>query len=364
MGYTSITVATRSWPSVRRHLTTGVTIASAGILTLGLVVVPPDSNARTEVRAVQLTAWTLPTAADGWGALLREFIGNQTNLLVPAGGNADVPAAAVDTPTPDARAQLTADSLTDPAVSPEKADAAALAATTTALPIPPIPAPLLPIIGPILLFGPIILLVILACPPCALFNFLSYIPAFFGIYLPVLPLAAAAATETVEPTATVAPTLTSDLPSQATETEKADVSATVTSDDKRAGAERGTSTEPAAGDEQTPTEAAKEATETDGAEQASTEQPTASDGESPVDVTEPRKPVERPETPRPVVRDSLGADKKTSDTSHRGNGGRATTEEPAGGRAATAGSSSADSSSTDSATSGGRSSESNTGGSE
>jgi hypothetical protein len=66
-----------------------------------------------------------------------------------------------------------------------------------------------PIVGPLLLFGPLIVAVILICPPCALFDVLSYIPSYFGIYLPV-PALALASTAMVGETATDAPTLKSD----------------------------------------------------------------------------------------------------------------------------------------------------------
>jgi hypothetical protein len=60
MGYASKSSATghyapvSSCPSVRHHLTAGVTVASAGILAVGLVAAPPDVHgARTEVRTLK-----------------------------------------------------------------------------------------------------------------------------------------------------------------------------------------------------------------------------------------------------------------------------------------------------------------------
>src|SRR5690242_12398443 len=52
-----------SRPSVRTYLTSAGAVAGAGILALGLVAIPPDATARTEVHAAQLTTWTLPRAA-------------------------------------------------------------------------------------------------------------------------------------------------------------------------------------------------------------------------------------------------------------------------------------------------------------
>jgi len=78
-------------PFVRPRLTTGVTIASAGILALSLVTAPPHVNvARTEVRAVQIAAFALPPAA-----LLEKFMGNQAQTVLPVipvvgGGAADI----------------------------------------------------------------------------------------------------------------------------------------------------------------------------------------------------------------------------------------------------------------------------------
>lgn len=371
MGYTSMTVATRSCPSVRRHLTTGVTVASAGILTLGLVVVTPDFDARTEVRAVQLTASALPTAAQRWDAQLREFISNHTARVVPAGAVADDFAAVVNTSSTDGGAQLTVDSTTDPATNTQSVAAAALATPTAAGSIlDPILGIVTPILGlllnpqALLLFGPIILLVVLACPPCAVFNFFGGIISSFLIDLAPVPALAAATTAMVEGTTTDAPSTDEPALSDVSSAAATPKSAADTSPAPRSKKLDESTTEAETVNEPTSAETAKDATETVGADEVSTEKPTAKESESAGDASESTKPADRPETPRPVVRDSLGADKKTSDMSHRGNGGRATTKEPAGGRPATAGSSSADSSSTDSAASGGGSSESNSGGSE
>jgi len=351
MSYTSMSVATRSCPSVRRHLKSGVTVASAGILALGLVVVTPGfDGARTEVRAVELAARTLPTAAERWDAQLREFISNHTARVVADGGVADGSAAVVNTSTTDGRAQLTVESKTDPAIIGQSVEAAALVAPTAAVsildPILGIVTPILGLLlnpGALLLFGPIILLVVLACPPCAVFNFFTGIISSFLVDLAPVPALAAATTAMVEGT-----TMDTRLTDQNV---VSDVPAADTSPAPKSKKLDQSSTEGGTENEQTPTEPVKGVTETAAAQRASA-QATVKDTESAADATHSMKPADHPETPRPVKRDSLGAD-KTSDPSHRGNGGRA----------AKAGSSS-DSSSIDSAVSGGGSSDGDSGGSE
>jgi predicted alpha/beta hydrolase family esterase len=102
MGYASESVASGHCPSIRRHVTAGVTVASAGILALGLVVAPPDvRDARTEVRQVQLTTFALsPPALLG---ALEKLIRTRADTVVPvaqvAGSAADIPGAVVKTPT-------------------------------------------------------------------------------------------------------------------------------------------------------------------------------------------------------------------------------------------------------------------------
>jgi hypothetical protein len=216
----------------------------------------------------------------------------------------------------------------------------------------PILGIVLPILGlltnpqALLLFGPIILLVVLACPPCAIFNFVGGIISSFLIDL--VPVAAVAA----------APVAT--LEAKATDTTSTDEPA-VSDVSPAAAAAEGSSDASRAPNSKKPDELPAEAAVQD--EQTSTETVTsAKDVTEPlkkdeVSASAPVKPKARLETPRPVVRDSLGTEKKTSDPSHRGNGGRAASEEPAGSRAATAVSSSAGSSSTDRSSEGGGSSE-------
>jgi hypothetical protein len=301
------------------------------------VVAPPGVHrVGSEVRQVQLAALTLsPPALLG---ALEKFIRNQAQTVVPgtkvvAGGAADVPAAAVKTATAGGTTPLTFDSAIDPAINSQVVNNTALAATTTALSIP---APLLPIIGTILLFGPLIVLVVLACPPCALFNFLTFtIPSFFIPYAP-LSAVAAASTATVDANATVAPSLTSDPLPQVDETRKADVAQPVTLIDKRIRTEQVKSTEPGTESEPVSTDTAtltKDVTEAAKTDEASAG-PTAVSNPKPsasTSTSEPTKPAERPATPRPVVRDSLKVGEQLSAPPHRGNGGHPATRAAAAG---------------------------------
>jgi hypothetical protein len=358
MGYASTTVASGHCPSVRRHLNAGVTVASAGILALGLVAAPPGVRGLgTEVRQVQLAALALPPPAL-LGAL-EKFISHQAQTVLPgtkvvAVGAADIPAAVVKTPTAGESTPSIFDPAIDPAPNPQRVDAAALAPTTTALAISApllaaIPEPILAVVGIILLFGPIILLVILACPPCALFNFLTFtIPSLF---IPFAPLSAVSAASIeiapTDPTLANDPLL-SDVSPAATAAEgsadpspSANTRKVVVSPDTPTRTEQVASPEPATGNELTSTDAATSAKDV----KESVKAGEVSAGRTEASAPKPAKLVGRPESPRPVVRDSLGAGKQMLDQSQRGNGGRPTTQGPANDGAATTGTSSAASSS-------------------
>jgi hypothetical protein len=377
MGYASESVALGHCPSVRRHLTTGLTVVSAGILALGLVVAPPDvRGVRTEVRQVQLTTFAL--SAPALLGALEKLIATRADTVVPvakaaAGGAADIPAAVGKTPTAGESTPPTFGAATDPATNPHSVDVAALAPTTTALEIPApllaaIPEPILAIVGIALLFGPIILLVILACPPCALFNFLTFtIPSLF---IPFAPLSAVAevSTASVEAIAT-APTLASDpelsnsAPGSATTGGPAD-GARPGKIGKPDPSPQVTSTEPATENESLSTDtttSTKDRTETAKPDEESTVPaagsapgPSANDSEP-----EATKPTVRRATPRIVVRDSLGVGEQLRGLPHRGKGGHPTTETGAAGDgAATAGPSSTAGNSTAGNSSGGDSDDS------
>jgi hypothetical protein len=199
------------------------------------------------------------------------------------------------------------------------------------------------------------LLVILACPPCAVFNFLTFtIPSLF---IPFAPLSAVAevSTASVEARATNAPTLAGDQ----------ELSDSAPPPVPPAGAANGarpakagkpdasphvTSTEPATGNEELSTDtvtSTTDVTETAKADEESTVRvagsaPRLSANDSAPEAT---KPTVRRATPRSVVRGSLGVGEQLRGPPHRGKGGHPNTE--TGDGAATAGpSSAADNSST------------------
>ena len=140
-------------PSVRPNLTAGVTIASAGILALSLVPAPPDvRGARVDIAAVRLADVAWPSAAVST-ALVETFISDQARKLVPVtaaatAGATDITAGGVATP-------FTVNSAINQPIKPERVDAVAPSATTSAAGLAAIPEALLPIIGPIILFGAI-----------------------------------------------------------------------------------------------------------------------------------------------------------------------------------------------------------------
>jgi hypothetical protein len=298
-------------------------------------VVPPDVDvSRNEIRAVRVAAHTLPSAA--FLGAVEKFIRNQANTVVPitqAGtGAADIPAAFVKTSTAGAPTSFTSDSAIDPATNTQKGEAAGLEPTAALLAEPILPAlgPFLALLNPgvLLLFGPLIVLVVLACPPCALFNFLTFtLPSLF---IPFAPLSAAAAPLAATAELATDPALSAnegrgdDVP--AAEGGKSDVSPQVTLVDKRTPTEQGTRNEAATETEQTPEEAVEPApgdAEMVEAEEVSAE-PAAVDTSEPevgAPESEPTNPAVRP-TPRPVVRESLKAGKQLSEQSHPGNSGR------------------------------------------
>lgn len=345
---------------VRSHLAAGVAVASAAVLALGLVTAPPDPDeVRSDVHAVQVAALAQPPAAP-FVELLQTYVSNYVRTLgsvnpVARVGAADISTAIVRTARTQAGAATTRSEI-DAAATGRQADNAAPAATTAAL--PPIPEALLPIIGPIILFLPIIVLVILACPPCALFNLLTFtIPSLF---IPFAPLAtvSGASIATVEAKAT---TLTTDPPLS----DSAPVTmATARTSDAAPAAETGkadasqlTSVAPTTGDEQSLTEDAIETPEADeelagptvaddsessdsgspslvatsttkvteaaraeeesaGPRAARTPEPTKS-----ASTPESAKPRVRTGTARPVVRGSLAVGEHLRNPLHRENGG-------------------------------------------
>ena len=138
MEYESTTAALGHCPSIRRHLTTGVTLVSAGILALGLVTAPPDvRGAEPEVRQVQLAALTLSPPA--LLSALEKLISGRPQSVLPLtrvidGGAADIPTATVR----DRRTQMASGTTqlgTEAAIMSEQISTAAI--------VPPNPALLL-----------------------------------------------------------------------------------------------------------------------------------------------------------------------------------------------------------------------------
>jgi len=283
--------------SIRSHVTAAGAFAGAGILTLALVVAPPDSDgARTEVRAVQLT--TLAAApVQFWGAV-EKFIGNRIPAVAPVapvveGGGGTAP--------------VVVKSAAGPATNTQQVEAAA------ALAAPPNPlaisggifAPIVAVVGLLLLFGPVILLVVLACPICAIVNELSYF-----LPLPTLPLAAAVPTATAEAEATSTPELTNEPVM------------------KKGSASLATTEEPA----DTPPVTKTRKVDVESPTVSTEQQPTAvnESEQAGSESTSATKPTEEPKTPRPVVRDSLDANEQQPDRPHHGKGDRSTSKTASG----------------------------------
>ena len=298
-------------PSVRSHLAAGGAVAGAGILALGLVAAPPDTNgARVDALAVHLAAFALPPVAHS-SALPGKVIVNQAKAVIPViptvvhGGAADVGATGVKTP-------VTFDSAIDPAINSQQVNNAALAATTPGFDWN---RDVLPILGPIILFGGIAIGLFVVAPLIYVYDLIAGVlglPTFTEWQLG--QAGASMATADVQPT--IATSLTNDPPllqsatlsaakeaTPAIETGDADVSPPVASagptdanDHKSADTEASTttavapkdltdttkadepSTEPATGNEvtSTGTTATKDLTESVKADEPSTE-PTSVD---------------------------------------------------------------------------------------
>ena len=296
---------------IRSHLTAGGTVVSAGILALGLVIATPDSDdMKSEVHAVQLAAYArnpaLPSAAQ-----LKRLIGNHAQnfeFVIPVTKDGADTTGAIATVTRTPPAGATAESGTDPDATLQRVGNATLAATPNPLAISGgIFAPVVAVVGILLLFGPLIVLVILACPICAIVNELSYF-----LPLPTLPLAAAAVpTAKVEGEATSTPELTDEpvinkVSASLAATEEPADAQPVVKPRKADVASPTASTEPATEHETQPTELKE-------SEQAGSEAPPEAD-----------KRVRQPATPRRVVRESLGAGEQSGGPPRHGHEGRQT----------------------------------------
>ena len=325
MGNASRSVASGPCPYVRRHVTAGVTVASAGILALGVVAAPPDSHsAQIEVRTVELTSLALPPSA--YLGALEKFIGSRVPAAAPVAPVVQAGVADITT---------TVGSTIEPATDRQQVNTAALATPTTAFNFGAILGPLInnPIVGPIVLFGAIAFgfLVVLPVEWFVGTIYEAFVAVFGGILSlpPTLPLPGTVAA-LADVNAAPAPTLTSDPPLKGSapaitakdapadaalgiEGGKADVSPSVTSADKRTRSEQETSH--------------KDEVETAKTAQASTDIATSTKDAAETDSTsEPAKPKVRPATSRPVVRDSLDVSEQLPDRPHRDKGGRPTSQ--------------------------------------
>jgi hypothetical protein len=328
-----------SCPSFRARLTGTGAVASAGILVLGLLTASPDvRGAENEVAAVRLAAAARFQAAPST-VLLDLVDRGQVRAVVPI--TAVVDADRDGTPSSgraSAAGVTNSVALPSPALADQSNAAAALTATAAAPILGALLQPLLsnPIIGPIigvtLLFGPIILLVVLACPPCAVFNVVSGLIQSIIIDLTPVPALATVSAAMVEAQPAIDPASTSGAPpsdsapvaiaiagpadaARTAETGEMNSSPTVGTTDPLAETEKLTSTEPTTELEQVPAdEATAERDVTEPAEADNTlARPTAASAPEPAAAapsSEPADSTERAETPRPVHRNSLGAGEK------------------------------------------------------
>src|SRR6476660_4106322 len=354
--------------SARRHVAAAGACAGAAILALGLVTAPPGTNAvRTDVRTLQLSTFALPLSAPLHGIVVN-FVGGQPQTAAPVasdvpGGAAHIITATVSKPNTLGSAVDEVLDPADPATNRQlvNTNAVALAAPTDAFDLGAIFGPLLnnPIIGPIvgglLLFGPVIVLVILACLPCAVFNVVSTLIS--GFLADLTPLPAFQALSVAADEATAAPTLA--LPSDPPSGDPAPFKAATAglADVVPAGKTGHAEVSPPVTLTDPPTETARVNSTalavTLGADETATESTTVSAPEPPASdsISEPAKPTGRPETPRPVVRPSLKAGEP-----HPSRDGRPTTGAATAGDGPTkAGSSAAESSSTASSPAGSKS---------
>jgi hypothetical protein len=229
----------------RRSVITGIGVASAGILALSLVAVPPEVHApRAERQAVQLTAFTLPTAASPRGFLVRT-VGGQLKLLSPVDLNEQ------PTSLPAQQKRVTGGSVDDTVTSSTMTDGVVAAAVgPVADPFEPIWTALNSILAPVYAVG-VVLFFVVAIPVAYLrFEFLSFLESvglgaladfLAGIPAPppALPVAFAATTEvdtTLAPMLKSAPLMSDPVPATAiaestptNEDNEADLSKQVTS---------------------------------------------------------------------------------------------------------------------------------------
>lgn len=175
----------------RRTLPTACAIAGAGTLVVGLVIAPPDTErSRPATTPVQLTAFVLtpatttalprtlaavPVALDPAVLTAAAKALDATTILVDATLGA-YPKPTMGAPALDSVSRSTSQDVNTAALTTDAVDIRGL---------------ILSIVGPIILFAPIIAIVILACPPCAVVNFVTSI--IRSILADLTPLPAVAA---------------------------------------------------------------------------------------------------------------------------------------------------------------------------
>jgi hypothetical protein len=354
----------KSWLSFRSRLAAGGAVAGAGVLALGLVIAPPDSDGPSpRVQAVRLANLALSPAARSV-VLLDEWVRSQSRNVAPVAVVVPAPVDITSAVT-TARSAIVVnppafDLALDPATVSQKIRDAALAAAKAILE-PLLGNPIIsPIIGPILLFGGFGVLILAVTIIRVVDQVQVAISDLVGS-LPALPLLRTASATSTDVEAIVATTLTSDPqvsdPAPATLTvEKEGVSPSMTSIDPPTPTKRLRSTT---------AEAAKDVTETVVSDDASTETTSAPASSASASTSESAKPAGRRATPRPVVRHSLDGGEQLGDLGHRRNGGHpatrrvavddatagisSVTSSPAASSSKTSGSASGDSSGDDSA---------------
>jgi hypothetical protein len=333
MGFASTSVASghcarvSSCSSVRSHFTTGGVFASAGILALGLVAAPPHfDGARTEVRAMQLAALAFPSTSPSVVGL-DGFVRNRVQTLMPVvvrGADIATSLTFLRDTLPSSfltnAIRATGESATDPTITVQQVDNAALAIGN----LPAIPANLpqnvrllieniRALIGVGVIIGFFVVLGVVGFVVAGVERVASAIKDILGGFGLQTPIASGTSTATVEPKGTVVPTMTGvPLSSNSARlttatlkpldairtTEKADVPAST-----------------------------RNATETSGVDDVSTG-PTAATRLEPSHsawTSESMKPTAKLGTPRPVVRDLNAVSERVRDLLHRGVGSHSTT---------------------------------------
>ena len=185
-------------------------VASAGILVLGLLAAPSDVHGgeQNEVAAVRLAAVAQFQAAPS--TMLMDLVDrSQVGTVVPITAVLGVDRDGIPSTRRNSAAGVTNSVEFNSLTAPATAAAPVLGAILQPLLSIPIVGA---VVGITLLFGPVILLVVLACPPCAVFNVVSGLIRSILIDLTPLPALATVSAAMVEPQPAIALTSTSGAP--------------------------------------------------------------------------------------------------------------------------------------------------------